>query len=145
MKLRHFIYSTLLITTSLYSQNTRHNWDYDDSTDSIGKMKKINYINTQRVDDLLAKKRRIDSKNNKVNVFRIQLFSGSRSGSVQALNNFKKLFPSTSIETSYEQPYFKTKVAAFRTRLEAEKALIKYKKHFKSAFIYEEKIPLDKL
>ena len=48
-------------------------------------------------------------------------------------------------ETSYDQPYFKTKVGVYRTKLEAKKALLTIKKQFKSAFIYVEKVTLDKL
>ena len=80
-----------------------------------------------------------------VTAFRIQIYSGSRNGSTNAKNKFSKLFPNTLIETSYEQPYFKTKVSAFRTRLEAQKSLRLYKVSFRSAFIYEEKITIDKL
>jgi len=72
------------------------------------------------------------------------LFSGSRSGSNSSLAKFKKQFPSIPAETSYDQPYFKTKVGVYRTKLEAKKALLTIKKQFKSAFIYVEKVTLDK-
>ena len=49
------------------------------------------------------------------------------------------------VETSYEQPYFKTKANAIRSRIEAEKILKTYKKHFKNAFIFEEDIEINKL
>ena len=100
-------------------------------------------MNTNRIDDLLIKKKRISPS--KITVYRIQLYSGNRSGSNEVKNRFKKLFPNELVETSYEQPYFKTKVNALRSRLDAEKKLNIYKKYFKNSFIFEEEIRLDKL
>lgn len=130
---------------SLFAQDSDSDWDYNEQADTSTKVSEVQYINTDRVDDLLNKKKRIDSNTNSVNAFRIQIYSGSRSGSTEAKNKFTRLFPNTLIETSYEQPYFKTKVNAFRTRIEAERALKIYKKNFKSAFIYEEKVSINKL
>ena len=57
----------------------------------------------------------------------------------------KKLYANVLVETSYEQPYFKTKVDALRSRIDAEKILKSYKKHFKNAFIFVEEIEINKL
>lgn len=103
----------------------------------------LNFINTERIDDLLIKKKR--SNSNKVKVFRIQLYSGNRVGSSETKNRFKKLYPNILVENSYEQPYFKTKVDAIRSRIVAEKILKVYKKNFKNAFIFEEEVEIDKL
>lgn len=145
MKIKHIVLGSSLISMSLFAQNSDTDWEYNEQSDTSLKTSELNFINTNRIDDLLDKKKRIDSNENTVIAFRIQIYSGSRNGSTDAKIKFKKLYPNTLIETSYEQPYFKTKVAAYRTRLEAEKALRIYKLQFKSAFIYEEKITLDKL
>ena len=140
MKIKTILLGTLFISLNSYSQN----WDYNEDTDTVAQQK-IVYINTKKVDDLLDKKRRIDRAENLFKSFRIQLFSGSRSGSSASQEKFKKDFPTVLVETSYEQPYFKTKVGAYRTRLEAERALLIFKNSFKSAFIFEERVTLDKL
>jgi hypothetical protein len=137
---------TLLIGTFILSLNaTAQEWEYNEDTDSTKLEASINYINTLKVDDLLDKKRRIEKNSKKAKVFRIQIYSGSRIGSNEAQSKFKSKFPLTSVETSYEQPYFKTKVAAYRTKLDAHRALIKIKNSFRDAFIFEEKIALEKL
>ncbi|MEZ7925530.1 MAG: hypothetical protein QMC03_06580 [Flavobacteriales bacterium] len=137
---------TLLIGTFILSLNaTAQEWEYNEDTDSTKLEASINYINTLKVDDLLDKKRRIEKNSKKVKVFRIQIYSGSRIGSNEAQSKLKRKFPLTSVETSYEQPYFKTKVAAYRTKLDAHRALIKIKNSFRDAFIFEEKIALEKL
>ena len=136
---------TLLFTIYIgaFAQETNSVWDnYDDSHNENSKAS-IKFINVERIDDLLIKKKRMSS--NKVKVFRIQLYSGNRIGSSETRNRFKKLYPNILVETSYEQPYFKTKVDAIRSRIDAEKILKTYKKHFKNAFIFEEKIEINKL
>ena len=135
----------LLITISIgaFAQETNSAWDYDEESYNEEGKASLNFINVERVDDLLIKKKRRSS--NKVNVFRIQLYSGNRSGSSETKNRFKKLYPNVLVETSYEQPYFKTKVNALRSRLDSEKTLNIYKKHFKNAFIFEEDIDIYKL
>ena len=135
----------LFITISIGASAQEYNseWDYDEESYNKEEKASLNFINAERIDDLLIKKKRRSS--NKVNVFRIQLYSGNRSGSTEIKNRFKKLYPNVLVETSYEQPYFKTKVNALRTKLDAEKTLNIYKKHFKNAFIFEEDIDIDKL
>jgi hypothetical protein len=141
MKIRIILIGTFVLSLNVSAQE----WDYNEDTDSTKIEASINYINTLKVDDLLDKKRRIEKDSKKVKVFRIQIYSGSRLGSNEAQSKFKKKFPAISVETSYEQPYFKTKVAAYRTKLDAHRALIKIKNSFGDAFIFEEKIALEKL
>ena len=136
---------SLLITIYIgaFAQESNIEWEnYEESyykEENAG----LNFINTERIDDLLIKKKR--SNSNKVKVFRIQLYSGNRIGSSETKNRFKKLYPNILVENSYEQPYFKTKVDAIRSRIDAEKILITYKKNFKNAFIFEEEVEIDKL
>jgi len=141
MKIRTLLISTLLMSMNSFAQE----WEYNESLDSTKTSQVVKYINTHKVDDLLEKKRRVYSGQSLVKCFRIQIYSGSRTGSTESLNKFKSTFPSVLVETSYEQPYFKTKVAAFRTRIEAERALLTYKKKFKAAFIFEGKVSLKQL
>lgn len=144
MKIKHILLSAYTISIGAYAQNYGTGWDYNEDADSAGlKKTELTFINTDRVDDLLEKKKRINT--NTVKAFRIQLYSGNRNGSTEAKKRFHKLHPTVLVETSYEQPYFKTKVNAFRSRLEAERTLKAYKKHFKNAFIFEETIAIDKL
>lgn len=145
MKYKHIFLAASMISLNTIAQDYDNDWDYEESRDSVAVKAQINYTNTSRVDDLLEKRKRINKEDNTVKAFRIQIYSGSRSGSTDAKNRFKKFYPNLLVETSYEQPYFKTKVAGYRTRLEAQRALNLFKQKFRSAFIYEEKISIDKL
>jgi hypothetical protein len=139
MKIKLIFFFIITLSIKLPAQN--FDPEYTTVEDSSGNV--LNFINSFRVDDLLNKKKRSSAK--KIRAYRIQLFSGLRSGSNQTKIMFKRLYPKIIVENSYEQPYFKTKVGAFRTRISAEKKLIEFKKHFKSAFIFEEDISIDKL
>lgn len=130
----------LCIPLFALSQNESENKQFIDRDTTKAKLV---YVNTSRVDDLLEKQKRINA--NTVSVFRIQIYSGNRNGSTEAQERFNEIYPEDKAETSYEQPYFKTKVNVFRTRLDAERTLKNYKKYFKNAFIFEEVIPIDKL
>jgi len=141
--MKHLLILLITISIGAFAQETNSEWDYDEESYNEEVKASLNFINAERVDDLLIKKKRRSS--NKVNVFRIQLYSGNRSGSSETKNRFKRLYPNVLVETSYEQPYFKTKVDALRSRIDAEKTLKTYKKHFKNAFIFEEEIEIDKL
>jgi len=142
MKIKHIFRCAFAISIGAFAQNSDSKWDYND-TDTESKKAELTFINTNRIEDLLDKKKRMNT--NTIKAFRIQIYSGNRNGSTEAKNRFNKLYPEVLVETSYEQPYFKTKVNAFRSHLDAEKTLKDYKKHFKNAFIFEETIAIDKL
>lgn len=142
-KMKHLLALLITVYFSAFAQETNLEWEnYSESYNKEANAD-LNFINTERIDDLLIKKKR--SNSNKVKVFRIQLYSGNRVGSSETKNRFKKLYPNILVENSYEQPYFKTKVDAIRSRIEAEKILKTYKKIFKNAFIFEEEVEIDKL
>ena len=141
--MKYFLILLIAISFGAFAQESNTEWDYNEDGGSEENKASLTFINAERLDDLLIKKKRRST--NKVRVFRIQLYSGNRSGSSEVKNRFKKLYPNILVETSYEQPYFKTKVNALKSRLDAEKTLKTYKKHFKNAFIFEEDIEIHKL
>ena len=134
---------TFLLCLSAFGQNYLPKLDYLDVDSIKAEKAQLNYVNTSRVDDLLDKKKRMNP--NSVNVYRIQIYSGNRKGSIIEKERFEKFYPNITVETSYEQPYFKTKVDVFRSRLDAERTLKVYQKHFKNAFIFQENLSIDKL
>tara|TARA_B100000242_G_scaffold285812_1_gene250680 strand:+ start:1511 stop:1945 length:435 start_codon:yes stop_codon:yes gene_type:complete len=142
-KMKHLLALLITVYFSAFAQETNLEWENYSENYNKEANADLNFINTERIDDLLIKKKR--SNSNKVKVFRIQLYSGNRVGSSETKNRFKKLYPNILVENSYEQPYFKTKVDAIRSRIEAEKILKTYKKNFKNAFIFEEEVEIDKL
>ena len=71
--------------------------------------------------------------------YKIQIFNGSHSGALKAQEDFKKAFRSWSIDMEYETPNYKIWVGNFKSRLEADRALLEVKKEFANAFIFKPK------
>ena len=71
--------------------------------------------------------------------YKIQIFNGSHSGALKAQSDFKKVFSEWIIDLEYETTNYKIWVGDFKTRLEADRALVKVKKEFANAFIFKPK------
>ena len=67
--------------------------------------------------------------------FKISIFSGPRLGAEAAQANFREAYPQFSSIMEYETPNYKIYIGNFRSRLEADRALLKVKRKFTSAFI----------
>ena len=91
------------------------------------------------IDKLLEFKKDLST----VNAFMIQIYSGSsgsaRSEAQKTKAQVTTLFPEWSNSIEYEQPNYKIRVGNFRTRLEADRALIDVKKSYANAFILQPK------
>lgn len=77
--------------------------------------------------------------NRSKNLIRIQIYSGPRSGAEKALATFRSLFLNYASEMKYETPNYKIWVGKFRTKIEADRALIKIKKEYPNAFLFTPK------
>ncbi|MCK0122962.1 SPOR domain-containing protein [Gelidibacter sp. F2691] len=88
------------------------------------------------IDKLLEFKKDLRS----MEAFRIQVYNGSRGGAESAKSQATSLFPEWSNSIEYEQPNYKIWVGNFRTRLEADRALMTVKKSYANAFILLPKI-----
>jgi len=89
-----------------------------------------------------ALKRLIELKkevNRSTNLIRIQIYSGPRAGAEKALATFRSLFLNYASEMKYETPNYKIWVGKFRTKIEADRALIKIKKEYPNAFLFTPK------
>lgn len=80
---------------------------------------------------------------NTVDLYKIQVFQGNRSGAEEAMTKFESAFNEWPVSMEYETPNYKIWVGNFRSRLEADKALIKIKKNYSNAFIFKPKKPIE--
>lgn len=74
-----------------------------------------------------------------VNLFKIQVYSGTRSGAESSKQNFLNSFSEWPVSMEFDSPNTKIWVGNFRSRLEADKALLKIKRKYNNAFIFEPK------
>ena len=95
-----------------------------------------------RLKGLVERYKTLKLKSNTIEVYRIQVFSGSREGGNSILRSVKNEFPELISELIYDQPNFKVKVGAFRTRAQAQKFIQKLGKKY-SHFILKEEMDYD--
>tara|TARA_B110000444_G_scaffold36834_1_gene32362 strand:- start:210 stop:572 length:363 start_codon:yes stop_codon:yes gene_type:complete len=85
------------------------------------------------IDHVLAVKKEL---NEAKSFIKIQIYSGNRLGANKALYNYKADFPGQFTEMKYETPNYKVWVGRFRTRMEADRKLLKVRKLFPNAFLF---------
>ncbi len=94
-------------------------------------------VNQDRdIDALLRLKKEV----NKLDInYRIQIYNGPRNGAEKARLEFRNSYSDWATSMKYETPNYKIWVGNFKTRLEADRALIMIKKNFNNAFIFKPK------
>ncbi|MEL0455126.1 SPOR domain-containing protein [Flavobacteriaceae bacterium SZ-1-7] len=93
----------------------------------------------KKIAALLDLKKEMNKSDNDSDRYKIQVYSGNRSGAQSAQSEFSKSFADWHPTMQYETPNFKIWAGNFRTRLEADRALQKIKRTFPSAFIFKPK------
>ena len=95
---------------------------------------------SESVKNIIAKKKAHNKKTTKISGFRIQIFFGSEQGAYRARDNFKTLFPDTFLKIENFPPDWKVRVGNYKTRLEADKALVEIKEAYVGAIVLPELI-----
>jgi hypothetical protein len=111
----------ILILISLYSISS-----FAQNTATINQSEQLRVV--------VATKTTID-KSNKTSKYKIQLANGSKGFIDKTLGRFYVAFPNTPTHKVYESPEYKVRVGNYRTKLEAERALISIRKEFPNAII----------
>ena len=111
--------------------------------DTIGK---VEIIQNEGIDKLMLKHLAINTENESIEGFRIQIhFGGEREKAKSVKTKFLQQFPEVPAYEVYQQPNFKVRVGDFRTRLDAQKFMNQMASSFPSAFIVGDDIHLPKL
>ena len=92
----------------------------------------------EKIEALVEKKRQYNKENGYG--YRIQLFNGNESRARQIRAKFKVNFREVATYLKYQTPEWKVQVGNFKTKLEADRALLEYRDKFSSAIV----IPLKK-
>lgn len=95
----------------------------------------------KKIDDVLAKKIEYNKKNRRAKGYKIQLYNGNESTAYRVKGNFENTYGIVAA-LKYESPEWKVRVGNYKTRLEADRALLLFKEKFGGAIIIETKIYL---
>ena len=91
---------------------------------------------SNEINQLLKLKKEV---NKKAQFYKIQIYNGSRSGALNAKSKFRESYNEWPLEMKFETPNYKIWIGNFKTRLEADRALLRVKKKFGNAFIFKPK------
>jgi hypothetical protein len=94
----------------------------------------INISEDSKISKLLELKSEMSQDNEIGDRFKIQLFYGNNGEANNVIKDYRSKFDYPSL-IAYEAPNYKVWVGNFRNRLEADRALLKIKESFPSAFI----------
>jgi hypothetical protein len=92
-----------------------------------------NTNSSTQVKNLIAKKRVFNSKFGYG--FRVQIFYGDETKARSLQNKFKVNYPNVLTKLDYEQPYWKVQVGNYKTRLEADKAMVNFSEKFSGLIV----------
>ena len=91
----------------------------------------------EKIEKLLVEKRKNNSAITINDKFKIQIFFGNIEDSKKTLIAFKKDFSQTDGTIIFSNPSYKVWVGSFKSKIEAEKAIITIKKKYPSSVIIE--------
>ena len=95
----------------------------------------------EKIDQVLAKKIEYNKNNRKAKGFKIQLYNGNETTAYRIKGNFEAEFRMVAV-IKPQLPDWKVQVGNYKTRLEADRALLSIREKFAGAFILETDINL---
>lgn len=107
------------------------------SQNIFSQTKKSNIEQDEKIEKLLVEKRKNNSAITINDKFKIQIFFGNIEDSKKTLIAFKKDFSQTDGTIIFSNPSYKVWVGSFKSKIEAEKALLNIKKKYPSSVIIE--------
>ncbi|PWG06088.1 SPOR domain-containing protein [Polaribacter aquimarinus] len=90
-------------------------------------------VSTKEIKDLIAKKRAFNKKHGFG--YRIQLYNGNEQKARKFRARFRIEFPNNEIKLVYRAPEWKVQVGNYKTKLEADKDLIKFQEKFSGIIV----------
>lgn len=88
-----------------------------------------------KIESLLKEKRKINTGITINDLYKIQIYNGKKDDAMKLLNEFKSSFKEIDGTIIYNNPTFKVWVGSFKTRIEAENALLEIKKKYPLALL----------
>lgn len=107
------------------------------SQNIFSQTKKSNIEQDEKIERLLNEKRKSNSAITINDKFKIQIYFGTIEESKKTLLAFKKDFSQTDGTITFSNPSYKVWVGSYKSKIEAEKAIIGIKKKYPTAVIIE--------
>lgn len=95
-----------------------------------------------RLDEMVAQKKEYNKSVETNQGFKIQIYYGTEKGCYEVKEEFSLLFPDMESNIIFSTPQWKLQVGNFRTRLEADNAIVGIKKEYPAAIVLATTIEL---
>mgnify|MGYP000033852703 CR=1 FL=1 len=95
------------------------------------------------IDQMLAQKKEYNKSIESYQGFKIQIYYGSEKTCYEVQEDFKMLYPDISTAVIFSTPQWKLQVGNYRTRLEADNAIVDIKKEYPGAIVLATAIELE--
>lgn len=105
----------------------------------LGQQGNIVVNQDQAINRLLALKKDMNLSENDSDRYKIQIYSGNRTGAENAKSKLLQSVEDLNAALKFETPNYKVWAGNFRSRLEADRALLNVKKTFPDAFVFKPK------
>lgn len=95
------------------------------------------------IDEMLAQKKDYNKSVEKYQGYKIQIYYGSEKECYEVKEEFTSLFPKIATSIIFSTPQWKLQIGNYRTRLEADHAMLNIKKEYPSAIVLATEIEID--
>ena len=116
----------IIICCSLFSLN-----GYSQQTKGTVKIE-----SSSSIDNLIDQKKEYNKNLETIKGYKIQLFYGNEKDAYELKDEFKSTFPKIPNNIIFSSPDWQVQVGNYKTRLEADNALVEIKKEFPDAIIF---------
>jgi hypothetical protein len=105
------------------------------NTNLFAQDEKVSVSQNPKFENLLNEKRKINASITINDIYKIQIYNGDSETSKKTLMDFKRDFTTFDGTIVFYTPAYKVWVGNFKTRIEAEKNLMIFKKKYPNAFV----------
>ena len=97
----------------------------------------ITVQSSEKIKDIINKKKAYNKNLKEIEGFKIQLFYGDEKRAYKIRDNFSSIFPNINVEIKHADPEWKVWAGAYKTQLEADRALKEIKEAQFNAFVFK--------
>lgn len=97
---------------------------------------KVQIQSSSDIDNVIKQKKEYDASLGTIKGYKIQIFYGTEDDAHDIKDEFKELFPDIETKIIFNSPDWKVQMGNFKTRLEADNALVDIKSDFPNAIIF---------
>lgn len=103
---------------------------------------KVRIETSARIDEMLAQKKEFNKSLESYDGYKIQIYYGSEKECYEVKEEFSSLFPDINTSIIFSTPQWKLQVGNYRTRLEADHAMVNIKKEYPAAIVLATEIEI---